>query len=200
MRAPMLLLAALCAGIGVAPVVAFPALDAAVASWVGRPAAHGLPAIRTLLPVPAVGVLVAVVAMVAAGLTWALVRAARGVSRVGTWDCGYVRVTSRMQYTGSSFARTLVDLLAWILRPHRRDPVLGGVFSPQSIFRLHVGDVVLERWVLPLVERLADRCSRIRTRQALRIQMYIVYIVAATIGLLLLLVDVRGLFRAAVLR
>ena len=84
-----------------------------------------------------------------------------------------------------------------ILRPHRRDPEVAGAFPQRSAFRLHVGDVVLERWVLPLVERVADRCSRLRTRQALRIQMYIVYVVAATVGLLLLLIDARDLFLAA---
>ena len=35
-------------------------------------------------------------------------------------------------------------------------------------------------------------------RQALRIQMYIVYVVAATVGLLLFLIDVRELLRAVV--
>ena len=105
-----------------------------------------------------------------------------------------------MQYTGSSFGRTLVDLLAPILRPHRRDPEVVGPFPPRTAFRMEVGDVVLERWVLPLVERVADLCSRLRTRQALRIQMYIVYVVAATIGLLLLLTDVRALFVEAALK
>jgi len=91
-----------------------------------------------------------------------------------------------------------VDLLRPIVHPHRHAPVLTGAFHDRSGFLLPVGDVVFERWVLPLVERFADRCSRLRTRQALRIQMYIVYVVAATVGLLLFLIDVRELLRAAV--
>jgi hydrogenase-4 component B len=198
MRAPMLTLASLCVVLGVMPVIAFPVLDVAVASWMGRPGSGDLPHLRELLPFPAIGIAVAVVAAVAAGLWWVLTRAARGAQIVGTWDCGYARITSRMQYTGSSFGRTLVDLLRPILRPLRHDPVLAGTFPERSAFRLHVGDVVFERWVLPLVERFADRCSRLRTRQVLRIQMYIVYVVAATVGLLLFLIDVRELLRAAV--
>jgi hydrogenase-4 component B len=182
----------------VVPLIAFPVLDVAVASWMGQARAGELPRLRELLPFPAVGIAVSMVAAVAAGLSWALMRAARGAQIVGTWDCGYARVSSRMQYTGSSFGRTLVDLLRPILRPHRHDPVLAGAFPERSAFRLHVGDVVFERWVLPLVERFADRCSRLRTRQALRIQMYIVYVVVATVGLLLFLIDVRELLRAAV--
>jgi hydrogenase-4 component B len=188
MRAPMLVLASLCVALGVAPAIAFPAVDAAVASWMGQPGG-GLPPLRALTPFPALGIIVAMVAAVAAGLWWVLARAARGTQVVGTWDCGYVQITSRMQYTSSSFGRTLVDLLHPILHGHRRDPVVAGAFPERSAFRLHVGDLVLDRWVLPLVERFADRCSRLRTRQALRIQMYIVYIVAATAGLLLLLID-----------
>jgi hydrogenase-4 component B len=198
MRAPMVILASLCVVLGVVPVIAFPVLDAAVASWMGRTGAGELPPVRELMPFPAIGVIVAVVAAIAASLSWVLMRAARGAQIAGTWDCGYAQITSRMQYTGSSFGRTLVDLLRPILRPHRHDPVLAGAFPVRSAFRLHVGDVVFERWVLPLVERFADRCSRLRTRQALRIQMYIVYVVAATVGLLLFLIDVRELLRAAV--
>jgi hydrogenase-4 component B len=197
MRAPMLILASLCVVLGVVPVIAFPALDAAVASWMGQPGAGDLPHLREILPFPAIGIAVAVVGAVAAGLWWVLTRAARGGQIAGTWDCGYPRVTSRMQYTGSSFGRTLVDLLHPILRPHRHDPVLAGAFPERSAFRLHVGDVVFERWVLPLVERFADRCSRLRARQSHRIQVYIVYVVAATVGLLLFLIDMREILRAA---
>jgi hydrogenase-4 component B len=200
MRAPMLILAALCVVLGVAPAIALPALDAAVASWMGHPAAGALPALRTLLPFPTLGLAVAIVAVVAGGLSWLLTRAGRRARLVDTWDCGYARVTARMQYTGSSFARTLVDLFRGVLRPRRRDPVVAGPFPRASLFRLDVEDVVLERWVLPLADRVANRASQLRTRQALRIQMYIVYIVAATAGLLLLLIDAQDVLLAPMLK
>jgi hydrogenase-4 component B len=43
MRAPMVILASLCVVLGVVPVIAFPVLDVAVASWMGQTGAGELP-------------------------------------------------------------------------------------------------------------------------------------------------------------
>ena len=55
MRAPMVILASLCVVLGVVPVIAFPVLDVAVASWMGQTGAGELPPLRELLPFPAIG-------------------------------------------------------------------------------------------------------------------------------------------------
>ena len=57
--------------------------------------------------------LVVLVALIAALMAWGT-RHALALPRTGTWDCGYARPTSRMQYSASSFAQTVVVLFRWV--------------------------------------------------------------------------------------
>ncbi len=63
----------------------------------------------------------------------------------GTWGCGYLEPSSRMQYTASSFADMLVNLSAVILRPKRHMPHIIGSFPADPHFESHVPETVLER-------------------------------------------------------
>ena len=180
----MLVLAALCVALGVAPVLAVRALDAATGAWMGV-WTTGLPAVDTVVPFGSIAVPVVAVAVAAGALCLALIGAARGTRTVGTWDCGYLEPAARMQYTGSSLGNGLVGLFQFVLHPRAEEPVIRDVIPAPSAYRAHVDDVVLERWVLPVVRWFADQCSRVRHRQSARIQTYITYVVVATLGLLL---------------
>jgi hydrogenase-4 component B len=197
MRAPMLVLALLCVALGVAPVLAAQALDAAAGAWMGD-RAGGLPAIDTVVPFGSIAISVVAVAVGAGALCLALIGAARGKRTAGTWDCGYLRPGPRMQYTGSSVASGLVGLFQFLLRPRENEPVIRDPLPAPTVYRGHVDDIVLERWVLPPVRWCADRCSRVRHRQSARIQAYIAYVIVATLGLLLLVVPVIHLLRKMV--
>jgi NADH:ubiquinone oxidoreductase subunit 5 (subunit L)/multisubunit Na+/H+ antiporter MnhA subunit len=211
MRAPMVVLACLCVLLGLAPALGVGVFDGAAVAFLGElpakgaasaqpvPSPLGAPSLGQLVPFWAVGLTGAAVVGLAALLWVLLSRAARGPEGVGTWDCGYWRITPRMQYTGSSFARSLVDLLRFALRPAREGPALAGAFPAPSRYRTHVGDIVLDRWVRPLAERFADACSRLRQRQSQRIQVYIVYVFAVALaGLVVFTIDLIDLLRAAV--
>jgi hypothetical protein len=89
-------------------------------------------------------------------------------------------------------------LFRFLLRPREHEPAIRDPMPAPAVYRVHVDDVVLERWVVPLVRWCADRCSRIRQRQSARIQAYITYVVAATLGLLLLVVPLFHLLRRIV--
>ena len=68
------------------------------------------------------------------------------VSRcVGTWDCGYARPTSRIQYTASSFAQMIVAMFRWVLRPHIHRPHIDGLFPKPAKMHSHVDDMILDR-------------------------------------------------------
>ena len=175
-----------------------PVLDVAVASWMGQTGAGELPAAARALALsrrrhrrrgarrgrgrPLVG----------------LARAARSASR------RHVGLRLRANHAADAVhGRPRSGARWWTCcapscAHHRHDPGWPAPSPNGAPFDCTWADVVFERWVLPLVERFADRCSRLRTRQALRIQMYIVYVVAATVGLLLFLIDVRELLRAVV--
>jgi hydrogenase-4 component B len=181
---PMVVLAVLCVGIGVLPAVALGVLTPAVATVTGSEAGAVQEA---LMPARALGVWTPAVAgglvvMVAAAY---LALRRRPVGTTGTWDCGYVRPTGRMQYTSSSFAASILELFRWVLKPHETKVRLMQLFPRTVEFGSHVGDVVLDRMLLPFWRGVKTVVSERRARQQGIIQWYIIYICMALAVLLL---------------
>src|SRR5439155_5160514 len=95
-----------------------------------------------------------VILLVACGGVLArLARSSRAAPSM-TWDCGYAAGSSRMQYTASSFADSLVGLFGWALRPDVHSPMLTPLFPGTATFSSHVPDTVLDRAVLPASSRI----------------------------------------------
>jgi hypothetical protein len=89
-----------------------------------------------------------------------------------------------MQYTASSFGRSLVDLFGWALLPRRQTPRIVTPFAEPSLFASVVPDTVLDRAVLP-VFRLANRyLPWLRLLQQGRLHLYIIYILGTVLILL----------------
>jgi hypothetical protein len=184
MLAPMGLLAAGCALLGLMPSVSLPLLERAVAAWdpVLGPAAPPLSALAPLGWVSIAGlVLVACGALFAAGFGGRRSSRANAV----TWDCGYASSTPRMQYVDASFAETLVGLFDWAVRSRRRSPELAIPFAASSSFASEVPDVVLDRVVLPLWSAADRGLSRMRALQRGPVQMYLLYVLVSVVALLL---------------
>ncbi len=180
MRAPMLVLAAACVAIGLAPAAVWPALMRAAAAWdPAWPASAPPPSLRALGTANLAFTLLAVLAAV--GL-WRLTQR-RGLRRAPTWDCGYAAPTARMQYTAGSFAGTIVGWFSWILRPQRHEHRPDGVFPRNAASEEHTPEVVLERVIAPvgsLVMRVALAARRL---QHGRIQAYLLYVIAGLVAL-----------------
>jgi hypothetical protein len=195
MRVPMILLALLCLAIGVAPVLVVPLLDAVAASAAD---AGTLPSLGASIPFSRIATASGTI-LVGAGTLYAALRlAARGTRRVGTWDCGYLHPSPRLQYTGSSFARTLVGLTRALVRTRERSPVIREPHPAPAAYRGWVSDAVLDRWLLPASRWCAEQSARVRHRQSARIQVYIAYVVAVTLSLLLLMVPLTEILRRIV--
>ena len=110
----------------------------------------------------------------------------RRTTRVaGTWDCGYAKPTERIQYTGSSFAQMLMELLAWVLWPRIRRPRVEGVFPRQAQFASDVPDVVLDRGLLPGASMAVKVLGWARVIQRGPIHVYLMYVLVILLGLLL---------------
>jgi hypothetical protein len=199
MRVGMAILAAACAGFGLAAVVILPALAAALAGPAGMPA-------------PAVGfgsglslsmpggfarmspILLAVGLLLTTAAAWLGVRVlgVRRPLRVGeTWGCGRVVQTPRMEYTSTAFAEPLRRVFAELYRPTQD---LSIDFHPES--RYFVQSIEYRSEILPWFERYlyAPLVARIRRwgLQARAIQSgsahaYLTYLVIALVGLLALL-------------
>jgi hydrogenase-4 component B len=183
MLGPMLALAGGCLLLGVAPRVATPLLHGAVVAW--DPAlASDATSLAALAPLDWVSATsLALIAALAALAT--LLRLRRRVrAGVPTWDCGYARPEARMQYVAASFSEILVGLFHWLIRSRRRVPELRDSFPAPARFEIEIPDVTLDRVVVPLAGAADRRLARLRALQAGPVQMYLLYVLAAVVSVL----------------
>jgi hydrogenase-4 component B len=101
--------------------------------------------------------------------------------RSGTWGCGYAFPTPRMQYTGSSFAASLMHLAREALRTRRRQRSPQGYFPRMADLSTSTPDVALTNGFEPLFTRLARFFQSFWPLQHGRIQLYLIYIAAALV-------------------
>ena len=187
MVVPMLLLAAACAGVGILGWIAVSLLSPLAAELAGRAAADG-----PVLVAAARGGLekVTLVAAAAAALALALtlLRAlllrGRAVGSAGTWDCGYVKPGARMQYTSSSFAQPLTAMFKGLLATRRKGRRIDTPFPEHAELSTETADAFAERIFLPGFRGIGGVFSRLRWLQHGRLQLYVLYIAAALVILL----------------
>jgi hydrogenase-4 component B len=185
MRGGMLLLAGGCVAIGLAPVLFWPAVARAVGAW--RPVWSGADAPAPLFTLGLAHVALAVLAATAAFWLWRRARR-HGFSRALTWDCGYAAPAARMQYTAGSFAATITEWFAWILRPARHDHRPTELFPTGASFTEHTPETVLEHVVEPAGGVVMLISMAARRLQHGRVQAYLLYLLiglAALAGLVL---------------
>jgi hydrogenase-4 component B len=183
MRAPMLALAAVCAAIGLAPQIVWPALSRAVSTW--NPAWAAEPAPAPLRTLGVVHLALAILAVLASVWLWRTARE-NGLRRGLTWDCGYAAPTPRMQYTSGSFAGIAATWFVWILLPERRVRRPRGPFPVVASRIERVPETVLERVLSPAGSAVLQVSMAVRRLQHGRLQAYILYLVLGLAGLALL--------------
>jgi hydrogenase-4 component B len=182
MRWSMVAGAALCVAGGVLP-AAFVGLAAPAALQLA-----GLPA----APAGVLGALPAVtrvaLLLIAATAVLALVRAAllrrAPVRAAPTWACGYPAVTPRMQYTAASFASPVLAPFADLIHRTVVEEPPTGYFPRSARHEEHVGDMAGERLLVPAIRRVVSAAGRLRVLQAGRIQLYLAYVLATLLVLL----------------
>jgi NADH:ubiquinone oxidoreductase subunit 5 (subunit L)/multisubunit Na+/H+ antiporter MnhA subunit len=184
MRRPMWALAAACAAIGVLPVIAIAPVLRVGALVAGAPAgvADG---VGGFLSAPGAAALTGFALALAVGLAvaaaaWTRAARRRGAPRSATWGCGYPVPTARMQYTASSFA-------APVLAAYRAVDGVRVVRTPAR-FATHAFDPVLERLVRPAWHGVRTAAGRLRPLQPGRLSLYLLYVVAAVVTVLLYLI------------
>jgi hydrogenase-4 component B len=186
MLMPMGVLVALCFLIGMAPLLVAPILQQGVSTWAPGLETAG-PRLTTLAPldkITLIGSLLTAALLLGGASLWMLLR--RSVVEKGpTWGCGYAAPTARMQYTSSSFAQMLVGMFGWVLRPRTHWPGELPLVPRSTDFHSEVPDPVLDEVVLPTFRSGAWLFSRFRVFQQGNIQIYLLYIFAALIALLL---------------
>jgi len=180
MRGPMLAAAAICAAIGLAPLLFWPAIARGVGAWNPAWAAPEAPA--PLLALGTVNVGLAAL-FLAAGAWLARRAAANGLRRGLTWDCGFAAPTGRMQYSSASFSRTTTDWFGWIIRPERSQQRPRGPFPAEAHRIERIPEAVLERVYTPAASAVLRLATSARRLQHGRLQFYIVYVAAGLAAL-----------------
>ena len=185
MRGAMVVLAAACVAIGLAPVVFWPAIIRAVDVW--NPVWAGAERPEALSTLGSLHVALAVLALVTSVWLWRRVQ--RGIlTHALTWDCGYVAPTARMQYTAGSFADIITEWFAWILRPVRHEHRPAVLLPHAASFTAHTPETVLEYIVEP-ASAIVMRVSRAaRSLQHGRLQSYLLYLLMGLAALVVLVV------------
>ncbi len=180
MRIPMIVLAAACVAIGLAPAVFWPAVARAAAIW--NPAWHDLASPVALTTIGALHLALALLAAGAAALLWRRTRR-NGRRRAVSWDCGYAAPTPRMQYTAGSFAGLITEWFAWILRPQRHAEPIAETFPARAASSQHTPETVLEYVIAPAADAVMRLSRAARRLQHGHVQAYLFYLVAGLAAL-----------------
>ena len=183
---PMATLAAACVLLGLWPAGIAPLLARAAA--IAAPGPVPAMSLAQLASLRTVGVAALAIVLLLAVVNFLLKRrlAAAPATAGPTWGCGYARPTARMQYTASSFARGPVGYFRWALLPRLKGAPVAKLFPVAARFESHVLDTVLDRAVVPAFRAGAWIARQGRILQQGRIQLYLLYVVATLVALLLL--------------
>lgn len=107
------------------------------------------------------------------------------IDRGPTWGCGFTQPTVRMQYTGTSFAMSIVDFFRPFVQVQTRYSGITRIFPGRTTYETRVEDVaevtLIDRIITPFIYLL----GKFRWIQHGHIQLYIGYIIVTIIALLL---------------
>lgn len=194
MLIPMGVLSLLCVVIGLCPFLTIPVLEKSIGVWLAAPPTMTL---SELIPFPALGIVLPVaVVLIALSIVFVIVRARSRAKKTVTWDCGYAKSGARIQYTASSFARSLVDIFSWFLKPRNHLPRLEENFPVAETLDSHVEDPVLDRHLIPDFNFLRNGSRWFNRFQQGQTQLYVLYLVLMLGILLVTLIPFKQLFFA----
>ena len=106
------------------------------------------------------------------------------VTRSGTWGCGFTQPTVKMQYTGSSYASSILEFLSPLAPLEEEHPPLSGRFPKKTYYHSRIHDIA-ELYLGPvIVQPVLSLFDKLRWLQHGDIHLYIGYILLAIIVLL----------------
>ena len=184
MLLPMVVLALACLIVGLAPGLVLPAIGAAAGDWGHlRDGARNLAALADFSWALPLGL--SLLGIVCILIIFFAYRGRLGrASGRGTWDCGYAAPTSRMQYGASSFGEFLGRNLSFVRVSLAKLQAPKGAFPAPGRFASKSPDPVLDLSIRPLASFAGRSLARIRILHQGQTQIYLIYILLATIILL----------------
>jgi len=114
-----------------------------------------------------------------------LLYAGKEITSSGTWGCGFTQPTVRMQYTGTSYADSMIDFFRPFIRVQKKYSGIDKVFPGKTTYSSHVHDTSEIGLNLFIVRPILFLLSKLRWIQHGHIQLYIGYIVLAIVVMLI---------------
>jgi hydrogenase-4 component B len=187
MTLPMIVLAAACLLVGIAPGQVVGLLQGVVGQ-VGRMETGTIsgPFENAMGPLGSIALASGV--LIALALTLAVVRrmllGGRDVTASGTWGCGYTRPTPRMQYTSSSYVQPALVFFRPLYRLQTTLIAPEGLFPQRAAFSQEISDPAKELLYRPAFRLVGGLLARLRWLQRGYLHVYMLYIGVTLIALL----------------
>ena len=184
MMAPMVVLTAACILIGVfpAPFVTL-ALRAVDSLGLGYGPAPVAPFMLLTTDITRAAGLVFLVFLIILALRFLFYRG-KTVTRSGTWGCGFTQPTARMQYTGSSYAASILEFFRPVAPLSETHPPIRGRFPAATDYHSQVHDLAEQHMGWLVVRPVLWLFDKLRWLQHGDIHLYIGYILLAIVVLL----------------
>lgn len=106
------------------------------------------------------------------------------VTSSGTWGCGFTQPNTKMQYTGSSYAFSILEFFRPVAPLHEDHPKIEGLFPKKTHYHSHIDDVAEQQMSWSVVTPVQWLFDQLRWIQHGDIHLYIGYILLAIIVLL----------------
>jgi hydrogenase-4 component B len=108
----------------------------------------------------------------------------KSVTASGTWGCGFTQPTVRMQYTGSSYAGSIIEFFGPLAPLEEDHPPVEGRFPAKTHYHSHVHDIAERHMGRVVVRPVLAAFDKLRWLQHGDIHLYIGYILLAIVALL----------------
>lgn len=114
-----------------------------------------------------------------------LLYAGKEITKSGTWGCGFTQPTVRMQYTGTSYADTMIDFFRPFIRIKKNYSGIDKIFPGKTTYSSQVHDTSEIGLNFFIVRPVLYLLSKLRWIQHGNIQLYIGYIVLTIVAMLI---------------
>jgi len=186
MRGPMILLAAICLWVGLFP------SNIVDAAFQGTQAITGMLVPEALKAAIIIPLLLVTRVLLFGGSIFVVLALLRKFSTQGyqihlseTWRCGYAKITSRMQYTASSFTQPMLKIFRTILFFKVETVRPKGYFPAETKLSSSVKDVSQDLLFRPLFYGIKRFSRKLKWIQSGHTQTYILYILFLLVILLI---------------
>jgi hydrogenase-4 component B len=106
------------------------------------------------------------------------------ISKSGTWGCGFTQPTAKMQYTGSSYAGSILEFFSSVAPLTQEHPAIKGRFPLKTFYKSRINDIAEVHMGTLIVRPVLFFFDKLRWIQHGDIHLYIGYILLAIILLL----------------